>query len=306
VGQRQPEVVEELARVVADMGHPPLISPVAEIVVSQAVANVASGDRYLIIAQEVKDYFLGLFGAPPGPLDPEIQRLVIGGEEPITVRPGDVLEPMLEDAGRLMARHGLGEPSDEKVLEFVLFPEAAAAAIRGETRRERLADEPEVVEVAEEEVSDSPALVDGGDLSEAIGDAAAIPIAAPVPVSKPPDPVQEELPVREFSVEVDGEAFEVRVVARDGGFAAVAGSPGPNSAAAVQGAGGAVKAPMQGLIAKLPVKVGDRVEVGQTVAVLEAMKMQNDIPSDLAGLVLSVNVTEGQVVSRGDSLVSIG
>jgi len=62
---------------------------------------------------------------------------------------------------------------------------------------------------------------------------------------------------------------------------------------------------MQGLIARIPVKAGDHVEVGQTVAVLEAMKMQNDIPSDLAGIVQAVNVTEGQVVSRGDPLVTI-
>jgi pyruvate carboxylase subunit B len=283
------------------MGHPPLITPVAEIVVSQAVANVASGDRYLIISQEVKDYFLGLFGAPPGPLDPEIQRLVIGNEEPITVRSGDVLEPTLEETGRLMTRHGLGKPTTEQLLEFVLFPEAAAAAIKGESRRERLADEPEAVE---EEAAAAPALVDGGDLSEPIGDAAAIPMEAPV--GKPAEPVEDELPVREFTVEVDGEMFEVRVVARDGGFAAASGTPRSDSAAPAAGAGGSVNAPMQGLIAKLPVKVGDRVEVGQTVAVLEAMKMQNDIPTEIAGLVISVNVAEGQVVSRGDSLLTIG
>ena len=272
VGQRQPEVVEEIARVGADMGHPPLISPVAEIVVSQAVANVASGDRYLIISQEVKDYFLGLFGAPPGPLDPEIQRLVIGNEEPITVRSGDVLEPTLEETGRLMTRHGLGKPTNEQLLEFVLFPEAAAAAIKGESRRERLA----------------------------------ILMEVPAPAAKPAEPAEDELPAREFSVEVDGETFEVRVVALDGGFAAVAGTPRSDSAAPAAGAGGSVKAPMQGLIAKLPVKVGDRVEVGQTVAILEAMKMQNDIPTEIAGLVISVNVAEGQVVSRGDSLLTIG
>jgi pyruvate carboxylase subunit B len=304
VGQRQPEVVEEIARVGADMGHPPLISPVAEIVVSQAVANVASGDRYLIISQEVKDYFLGLFGAPPGPLDPEIQRLVIGNEEPITVRSGDVLEPTLEETGRLMTRHGLGKPTNEQLLEFVLFPEAAAAAIKGESRRERLADEPEVVE--DEEEPAAPALVDGGDLSEPIGDAAAILMEVPAPAAKPAEPAEDELPAREFSVEVDGETFEVRVVALDGGFAAVAGTPRSDSAAPAAGAGGSVKAPMQGLIAKLPVKVGDRVEVGQTVAILEAMKMQNDIPTEIAGLVISVNVAEGQVVSRGDSLLTIG
>ncbi|EQD78768.1 carboxylase region, partial [mine drainage metagenome] len=123
VEERLPAVVEEISRVRADMGYPALISPVAEVVVSQAVANVASGDRYLIVGQDLKDYFLGLFGDPPGPADPEVRRLVIGTEEPITVRPGDVLEPMLEAARRRLVRHGLGEPSEETLLEFVLFPE---------------------------------------------------------------------------------------------------------------------------------------------------------------------------------------
>jgi len=292
VTERIPAVVEEIARVRADMGYPALISPVAEVVVSQAVANVASGDRYLIVSQDLKDYFLGLFGAPPGAPDPEVRRLVIGGEEPITVRPGDVLEPMLAEARRRMVKHDLGEPSDEQLLEFVLFPEATAATIRGELPGERLGDEPEPVEAAA-----VPALVDGGDLSEPIGDAAAVPMAAP----PPPPPAEPEAPSREFTVDVDGELFEVKVVARDMGF----GAPPAASPARVASGGGAVKAPMQGLIARIPVKAGDHVEVGQTVAVLEAMKMQNDIPSDLAGIVQAVNVTEGQVVSRGDPLVTI-
>jgi biotin carboxyl carrier protein len=110
---------------------------------------------------------------------------------------------------------------------------------------------------------------------------------------------------REFAVEVDGEVFEVRVVAKDGGglgggAAVVAASPG--SASPQDG----VRAPMQGLIARIPVKVGDQVTVGQTVVVLEAMKMQNDIPSDTAGTVTAVLVAQGQVVSRGDILVTVG
>jgi len=298
---RQAEVVEEIARVRQDMGYPPLISPVAEVVVTQAVANVASGDRYLIVAQDVKDYFLGLYGSPPGPPDPEIQRLVIGSEEPISVRPGDVLEPMLPEARRVMAKSDLGDPTDEAVLEFILFPEATAACLRGEARRERLDDEPE--EEPAEEAQDSPeALVDGGDLSEPIGDAAGIPIT-PMPSPLPPDMV-EEAAAREFSVEVDGELFEVRVMAKDGAFAAL--GPTSGTAAPPASTSGAVRAPMQGLIAKIPVKIGDLVEVGQTIAVLEAMKMQNDIPSDRAGTVQSVNVSEGQVVSRGDPLVTVG
>ncbi|MHB1525727.1 MAG: pyruvate carboxylase subunit B [Candidatus Dormibacteria bacterium] len=297
VEERLPAVVEEISRVRADMGYPALISPVAEVVVSQAVANVASGDRYLIVGQDLKDYFLGLFGDPPGPADPEVRRLVIGTEEPITVRPGDVLEPMLEAARRRLVRHGLGEPSDETLLEFVLFPEATANSIRGELRGERLGDEPELESAVVIEAA-AAALVDGGDLSEPIGDAAGIPMAVP-PMAAPEPPVEEATAARQFTVEVDGELFEVKVVARDQG--SVGGAQRPPTSAG----GGAVRAPMQGLIAKIPVKVGDHVEVGQTIAVLEAMKMQNDIPSDVAGIVQAVNVAEGQVVSRGDSLVTI-
>lgn len=286
VGERMPEVMEEISRVRAEMGFPPLISPVAEVVVTQAVANVASGERYLIVAQDVKDYFLGLFGSPPGPTDPEVQHQVIGGEEPITVRPGDVLEPMLEDARHRLARHGLESVGDELLLEFVLFPAAALALARGEARPERLDDE-----APEEEPAP---VVDGGDLSEPVGDAAAVPLGPP---PEPPPPAVEPTPGREFTVEVDGEVFEVRVTARDGFTAAAPQAAGPG--------GGAIRAPMQGLVAKVTVQVGDHVEVGQTVAVLEAMKMQNDIPADVSGTVQAVNVSAGQVVGRGDPLVTV-
>ncbi len=283
--ERMPEVMAEIGRVREEMGYPPLISPVAEVVVTQAVANVASGERYLIVAQDVKDYFLGLFGSPPGPTDPEVQHLVIANEEPITVRPGDVLEPMLEDARRRLARQGMAEVSDELLLEFVLFPEAALSLARGEAHVERLDDEAEA----------EPEPVDGGDLSEPVGDAAAVPLGPP---PEPSPAVPEEAPAREFSVEVDGEVFEVRVVARGGFAAPMVAAPGAHG-------GGAVRAPMQGLVAKVTVQVGDHVEVGQTVAVLEAMKMQNDIPSDVSGVVQAINVQAGQVVSRGDPLVTV-
>ncbi|MGH7698677.1 MAG: biotin/lipoyl-containing protein, partial [Candidatus Dormibacteria bacterium] len=94
--------------------------------------------------------------------------------------------------------------------------------------------------------------------------------------------------------------FEVRVAAKDGSWEvtpAAASSPSP--------AGSGVKAPMQGLIARVAVKPGDHVDVGQTVVVLEAMKMQNDIPSDRSGVVSQVLVAEGQVVSRGETLVTV-
>jgi len=296
-----PAVLEEIPRVRAEMGYPPLITPIAQVVVTQAVANVASGQRYLTVAQEVKDYFLGLFGQPPGPVDPEIQKIVIGGEDQITVRPADVLEPAMPGARRTLARLGWPKAADQQVLNFLLFPEAATALLRGEARVERLEDEPELP-------PPPAALVDGGDLSEPVGDAAAIPISALPPPPAPPaeaaPPPPTSAAAREFSVEVDGEVFEVRVTATDGG-ALGGGTATVTPAMAPVPAGDGVKAPMQGLIARIPVKVGDQVSVGQTVVVLEAMKMQNDIPSDRAGAVTAVLVAVGQVVSRGDVLVQV-
>ncbi|HEY6538483.1 MAG TPA: pyruvate carboxylase subunit B [Candidatus Dormibacteraeota bacterium] len=297
-------VLEEIPRVRAEMGFPPLITPIAQIVVTQAVANVASGQRYLTVAQEIKDYFLGLFGQPPGQVDPEIRKLVIGAEEPITVRPAEVLDPALDETRRTLARQGWPKATDSQVLSFLLFPEATAALLRGEARVERLEDEPEPPAPAT-----PSALVDGGDLSEPIGDAAAIPLTEPPPSSPSPEPPPKPAaPAREFSVDVDGEVFTVRVTATDGGtLGGGQATTGDPPAPAPGGAGGdGVRAPMQGLIARIPVAVGDPVTVGQTVVVLEAMKMQNDIPSDRAGAVTAVLVEVGQVVSRGDVLVQVG
>jgi pyruvate carboxylase subunit B len=298
-------VQEEIPRVRAEMGYPPLITPIAQVVVTQAVSNVASGQRYLTLAEEVKDYFLGLFGVPPGPVDPEVQRQVIGVEELITVRPADVLEPALEAGRRTMARQGWTEPSDSQLLSFLLFPEATSALLRGEARVERLEDEPEPEPPP---LALSP-IADGGDLSEPVGDAAAIPLGPlPVPPEVPapePFPAPAGAPAREFTVEVDGELFEVRVVAKDGAGFAVAPTAPATAAGSAPTAADGVKAPMQGLIARIPVKVGDQVAVGQTVVVIEAMKMQNDIPASVAGTVQAVLVAERDVVSRGDVLVTV-
>jgi pyruvate carboxylase subunit B len=92
---RLDDVEEEARRVRAELGHPPLVTPIIEIVATQAVYNVCDGDRYATVSQEVKDYCLGLYGSPPYPVDGEVRRLVNGREEPITCRPADLLEPAL-------------------------------------------------------------------------------------------------------------------------------------------------------------------------------------------------------------------
>jgi len=117
-----PAVFAEVPRVKEDMGHPPLVTPTSQIVGTQAVFNVLLGERYKIATNEVKDYFRGLYGRPPAPVNPEIQRKVIGDEKPITDRPADHIEP-----GLAKAREELGHlyTKEEDVLSYALFPPQA-------------------------------------------------------------------------------------------------------------------------------------------------------------------------------------
>jgi oxaloacetate decarboxylase alpha subunit len=117
-----PAVFEEVPRVKADMGHPPLVTPTSQIVGTQAVFNVLLGERYKIATNEVKDYFRGLYGRPPAPVNPEIQKKVIGDEEPIKDRPADHIEPGLKQAKEEL---GALYTKEEDVLSYALFPPQA-------------------------------------------------------------------------------------------------------------------------------------------------------------------------------------
>jgi oxaloacetate decarboxylase alpha subunit len=119
--EKLPQVLEEVPKVRKELGYPPLVTPTSQIVGTQAVLNVITGSRYKIIPKEVKDYVKGLYGRPPAPIDPEIQRLAIGDEIPITQRPGDTIPPGLESA-----RKGSGQERPEDVLSYALFPQVAA------------------------------------------------------------------------------------------------------------------------------------------------------------------------------------
>ncbi len=137
--QRLQEVLEEMPRVREELGYPPLVTPTSQIVGTQAVLNVLYG-RYKVVPKEVKAYVQGYYGASPAPLNPEVQARVLKGAQPIAGRPGDFIEPELENA-----RAEIGElaRSDEDVLSFVLFPEPARAFFKW--REAGGVAEPEVV-----------------------------------------------------------------------------------------------------------------------------------------------------------------
>jgi pyruvate carboxylase subunit B len=277
------EVLDEANHVRRHIGYPPLVAPIRQMIATQAVYNILGGERYATVTQELKDYLHGLYGRPPAPVDPELRRLVIGRDEPITIRPADLLEPQVENARRQVRKMGF-EPTDDVVLIHLMFPSLAADYARGPEPAKSDGQRPLAVETPAPPPAPEP---------------------EPVAVAAAASPSQSA----EFDVEVEGEVFKVRV--SGAGFSVVAGAPAGapsgNSAPAPPKVGeGTVLAPMQGLIVKVPVKPGDQVKLGDVVAVLEAMKMQNDIVTTVAGKVTGVYVEEGEVVTPNQPLLNIG
>lgn len=119
---RYEEVLAEVPKTRAELGYPPLVTPTSQMVGTQAVLNVLTGKRYGVVPKEIKDYVRGYYGRPPAPFDPEIKQLIIGDEEPITCRPADELEPMLDKARKEIMPY---YQQEEDVLSYVLFPDVA-------------------------------------------------------------------------------------------------------------------------------------------------------------------------------------
>lgn len=116
------DVMKEIPVVRKAMGYPPLVTPTSQIVGTQSTLNVLTGQRWKIIPKEVKQYFLGYYGKAPAPLDPEVQKMAIGDEEPITCRPGEKLPSEMEDAKKASAAWAL-QPED--ALTWLMFPQVA-------------------------------------------------------------------------------------------------------------------------------------------------------------------------------------
>jgi len=286
---RLQEALAEGKRVREELGYPPLVSPLRHMVAAQAVLNVVGGERYATVTKELKDYLQGLYGRPPVPADPAVRQLVLGREEPVTIRPADLLKPQVAGARAELKKAGF-PANDDNTLMYLLFPSLTLSFLKGD--------------LAEQTSEGKQARADADEIEASEAAAAA---AAPPP-EPPPAPAAQ---AAEFQVDVDGEVFTVRVSGAGMSVAAPpAGSPAAGAApapAAKPVAGpGSVLAPMQGLIVKVPVKVGDEVKLGDVVAVLEAMKMQNDIVSTAAGKVKAVHVKEGEVVGPNQPLVNIG
>jgi pyruvate/oxaloacetate carboxyltransferase len=128
-------VLDEVPRVRADLGYPPLVTPSSQLVGTQATLNVVLGERYKVIPEEVRQYVRGYYGRPPAPIDPQVQEMAIGDEEPIECRPADLIPPGMERAREEVAAL-LGNLTfeEEDVISYALFPQVAAPFLERRAR----------------------------------------------------------------------------------------------------------------------------------------------------------------------------
>ena len=311
--ERIHDVLEEIPKVRAELGYPPLVTPTSQIVGTQAVLNVLCGVRYKLIPGEVKAYVRGLYGRPPSPINPEIQKKIIGDEVPLTVRPADILEPGLEKAVRESAELAR---SPEDVISYAIFPQVSkkffeereagtlskpsnkepqvpTTLLSKEDSKLNLQEIKELLKIIDEtEISELNLESDGVKISIRKGPSA----GAAVPASSTP---------RQEGVE--------RAVAQTTGNP----SPSPEAAAKVPEPVVAentemITSPMVGTFysSQSPesaayVKVGQQVKVGQPVCIVEAMKLMNEIEAEIEGTILQILVENGQPVEYGQPLFVI-
>ena len=269
------EVLEEIPRVREDLGFIPLVTPTSQIVGTQAVINVLTGERYKSISKETAGILKGEYGDSPAPVNKELQARVLEGGEAITCRPADLLEPevdaltqelrQLAEEKNIALSSGEGEIDD--VLTYALFPQIGLKFLENRGN-------PDAFEPAPD------------------GESAAIPVAA----STAGD-------AGIYTVKVNGASYVVEV-AEGGDVSAIT----PSAAAAtiaVASSGEPLVAPLAGNIFSVNVSPGETVVAGDVVIILEAMKMETEVRASRDGTVSSVDVKVGDTVAVGDSLISI-
>ena len=284
---RLPEVLEETARVRKDLGYPPLVTPTSQIVGTQAVFNVLAGARYQMISQEVKEYCRGMYGRPPAPIDPELAGKAVGDASVVACRPADLLKPEMEASVAAVAPYSTQR---HDALSHALFPQVALAFLKA--RHEGKA--PATTEPPPEQARKKQAEVTAartGDRTYRIslgGTAYSASVAA-----------AKASGADKLTVTVDGKAFDVTLEAVAARRAGKAG--GADTAAS----SGTIVAPMPGMVVRILKKVGDTVQAGDVVALLEAMKMQNEIRCKVAGVVRKVSVEEGASIDKGTPILHV-
>jgi len=272
------EVLQEIPRVREDLGFIPLVTPTSQIVGTQAVFNVLSGERYRTVTKETLGILKGEYGKTPAPVNSELQIKVLEGAKPITCRPADLIDDEMDqltlELASIAAEKGfeLSNKLVDDVLIYALFPQVGLKYLKNR-------DNPDMFETA-------PWLEDDEDL-----------IAPSVS--------------ERYSISVNGVDYDV-VVSPEGDVTSLhpvdatpAAAVTPVATPAINTATTSVGAPMAGGIFKVMVKANQTIKDGDVLLIMEAMKMETEVRSTHDGTIVSIEVKEGDDVTVGQPLVTI-
>jgi oxaloacetate decarboxylase (Na+ extruding) subunit alpha len=267
------EVLKEIPRVREDLGFIPLVTPTSQIVGSQSVLNVLTGERYKSVTKETKGVLRGEYGATPAPVNTKLQHQILEGDKPITCRPADLLEPELDkliiELEFLANEQGIeltnGEGKIDDVLTYALFPQTGLRFLKNRGN-------PEAFELAPTATGTEVIETDGGDAV--------------------------------YTVIVDGVSHTV-TVSNGGDITGIVPVDEIPSTIESDPSVDSVNAPLAGNVIKVLVEPGQQVVSGEAVIILEAMKMETTVCASKEGVVGEVNIKEGGTVSVGDSLLTI-
>ena len=271
---RLDEVLAEIPKVREELGFIPLVTPTSQIVGTQAVINVLTGERYKSVTKETAGVLAGEYGATPAPLDAALQQRVLEGAEPITCRPADLLAAEMEsltvelEATAAAENIALADAPVDDVLTYALFPQVGLKFLQN--RGDASAFEP--------------------------APSAEVQTSGPAPVA-----AQQSAEVANYSVAVDGKVYQVQVAAGATQIQPVQAQAAPVSA----GAATPLQAGLAGTVNKVLVTPGEQVVAGQTVMILEAMKMETEVSAMNSGSVAEVLVQQGDAVVVGQNLLTI-
>ena len=271
---RLDEVLAEIPKVREELGFIPLVTPTSQIVGTQAVINVLTGERYKSVTKETAGVLAGEYGATPAPLDAALQQRVLEGAEPITCRPADLLAAEMEsltvelEATAAAENIALADAPVDDVLTYALFPQVGLKFLQN--RGDTSAFEP--------------------------APSAELQTSGPAPVA-----AQQSAEVANYSVAVDGKVYQVQVAAGATQIQPVQAQAAPVSA----GAATPLQAGLAGTVNKVLVTPGEQVVAGQTVMILEAMKMETEVSAMNSGSVAEVLVRQGDAVVVGQNLLTI-
>ncbi|QYK02383.1 sodium-extruding oxaloacetate decarboxylase subunit alpha [Shewanella psychrotolerans] len=275
-------VLEEIPKVRQDLGFLPLVTPTSQIVGTQAVINVLTGERYKSLTKETEGVLKGEYGATPAPVNSELQARVLDGADAITCRPADLLDSELDKLrGELSAKAAdekieLAAELDDDVLTYALFPQIGLKFLKNR-------DNPDAFEPKPQAPSTEPIVISNA--------------------KQGPETYTVNVQGQSFVVEVSPGGDISQIVASDNvvPFAA----PEPVVSASTGTIKAQMNAPLSGNIFKVNVAAGDAVKAGDVVIILEAMKMETEIRAESDGVISQVWVKEGDSVAVGNQLLAI-